>query len=168
MILPTPKVSSKCDDRAAQRAQIGRFARDGRPLVATEELQKPPRGSAQSRKEPHFRGPLPQWQSQPPLRPTTRSSISVAGTSVRHASQSVVIFQAFPLPMAHPKDLVLLFTGDKPQASPELRSGSAPPRSPGISGSGSLGSLFLSYVQMLVVHNALLGQAHLGHPWALL
>lgn len=115
----------------------------------------------QGKKHP-FSGPLPQWQSQPPLRPTTRSSISAAGTSVRHASQSLVIFQTFPLLMAHPKDLVLLFLGDKRQASSELRSGSAPPRSLGIPGSGSLGSLLLSYVQMLVVHSALLGQAHLS------
>lgn len=160
MILPTPKVPSKCKDRAAQGAQIGRFARDGCPLVATEELQKRPGGSAQSWKEPHLSGPLLQWQFQPPQRLTTRSSTSVAGTSVRHASQSVVIFQAFPLLMAHPEDLVL-FLRDKLQASPELRSGSASPRSPGIPGPGSLGSLLLSYVRMLVVHSALLGQAHL-------
>lgn len=115
--------------------------------------------SVQERTPPQWA--LLQWQSQPPQRLTTRSSTSVAGTSVRHAGQSVVIFQAFPLLMAHPKDLVPLFLRDKLQASPELRSGSASPRSPGIPGPGSLGSLLLSYVRKLVVHSALLGQAHL-------
>lgn len=145
--------------QAARTAQIGRFARDGLPLVDIEELQGALLDSAQSGKGP-FRGPglgernfshpIPQKDLPPSLFLEPQSDPRVSGHFASLSSGQLMAQVSGPY---FPQ-------GETPGPSRvELRSGAVPPVSTWSSGPPS--SLLLNSGQMLGVHSTLLGQVQL-------